>query len=100
MGQRESTRLLIQRAFPGHGALIEQGLREHPTFRELCDDYRRCAIALEDRKRRDCGGNAERVCEYERLLAELADEVRGWLEALSQGRGRPGTADTNKERGR
>lgn len=91
--------MLIQRAFPGHGALIERGLREHPTFRELCDDYRRCAIALEDRKGRACAGNSDRVCEYEQLLAELADEVRGWLEALSQGRGGAGTPGV-KERGR
>lgn len=97
MGQRETTRLLIQRAFPDHGELIERGLLESPTFRELCDDYRRCAIALNDRKRRSRGGNAERVCEYEQLLAELAEEIRGWLEALSQGRVRPGTPGT-KER--
>ncbi|MEJ2604806.1 MAG: hypothetical protein P8172_16260 [Gammaproteobacteria bacterium] len=84
MGQRETTRLLIQRAFPGHDEVIERGLREHPTFHELCDDYRRCARALEDRKRRHGSGNADRVCEYEQLLSELADEVQGWLEALSE----------------
>lgn len=74
----------LRDAFPGRDELIEQGIREHPTFRELCVDYRRCAVALEE-WRRDDKAHPERVGEYEELLAELAREIEGWLEVLADG---------------
>lgn len=78
-------RFRLREAFPGRGDAIERGIREHSTFRELCDDYRRCAVALDEWRRGDTG-HPERIREYEELLAELVREIEGWLEILAEDR--------------
>ena len=81
------------RAFPGQDELIERGLREHPAFRDLCEDYRTCARALERWRRLNGTGADSRRQEYEGLLAELARDLAGWLEIIADGSlRRPGTA--------
>jgi hypothetical protein len=57
---------------------------EDPAFVELCEDYRRCFVALENLRRPGAIGSPERVREYEELLAELARELDGCLEGLGK----------------
>ena len=78
-------RILIRNAYPGRGDLIDLGLRDNPAFRELCEDYCSCAIALEKWRGTPGSTYLERVQEYEELLAELVKEIEDWLENLSQG---------------
>ena len=79
------TKLIIDSLYPGREGLIERGLREYPVFRELCEDYRRCFVALENLRVAGATGHPERVREYEDLLAELARELDSCLEGLEQG---------------
>ena len=78
------TKLIIESLYPGREALIERCLREYPAFRELCEDYQRCFVALENLRRPGATGYPERVREYEELLAELARELDSFLEGLGQ----------------
>ncbi len=80
----QATESLIQSLYPGREALIDRGLSEYPAFRELCEDYRRCFVALENLRRTDATEHPERILEYEELLAQLAREVEGSLEGLLQ----------------
>lgn len=89
MGTRHDARSLVTAAFPGHDELIDRGLRDHRGFRDLCEDYRRCASAIERWKRANGAVHASRRREYEDLLAELAQEVEGWIEALESEAARP-----------
>ena len=75
---------LIGNAYPGCGEIIEHGFREYPAFRELCEDYRRCAVALEGWRKPDRVAYQERVHEYEELLADLAREIESWFVSLSR----------------
>lgn len=74
----------VRSAFPGHERAIDRGLRDHPSFRELCEDYRRCASALERWRTLDGEGPSARTREYEGLLAELGSEVETWFEVLEK----------------
>ncbi len=78
-------RSFMRNAFPGRGQVIDRGIREYASFQELCVDYRRCAVALDEWRQAD-SGNSERVREYEELLSELVREIEGWLDALEEGR--------------
>lgn len=80
----QGTRSLIQGLYPGRETLIDRGFEKDPAFLELCEDYRRCSDALENLRRPDGQPNAERVREYEELLAELILELDGCVEQLSQ----------------
>ena len=72
---------LIQTTFPGQGQLIGQVFEENGTFRELCEDYRRCVAAL-DRWKESTGTEAsQRHQEYTELLMELGKEIETWLDA-------------------
>ena len=94
MGPREDARSLVIDTFPGHDAVIDRALRDHPSFRELCEDYRRCTSALARWQRAGDDASTARSREYEQLLAELADELRFWIETLEEGAGRPGGVDS------
>jgi len=72
----------ISSSFPGYGRLIDLGYRHDPTFRELCDDYGRCAAALERWQRSSGDKSSSRSQEYSELLAELAADVEAWLDAM------------------
>ena len=72
----------ISFSFPGYGRLIDLGYRHDPTFRELCDDYLRCAAALERWQRSGGDESSSRTQEYSELLTELAGEVETWLDAM------------------
>ena len=73
------TRLFVQRAYPRYADVIDRGFREDPAFRDLCEDYQQCAIALEDNRRYRGGESIERIAEYEQLLGELANDIEVWL---------------------
>ncbi|MEX1311687.1 MAG: hypothetical protein AB1Z65_14775 [Candidatus Sulfomarinibacteraceae bacterium] len=73
----------ISSSFPGHGQIIDHGYRNDPTFRELCDDYVRCAAALNRWQRSQVETSSPRSEEYSELLAELAAEVEAWLEVMA-----------------
>lgn len=72
----------ISSSFPGNERLIDRAYRDDPTFRGLCDDYGRCAAALERWQRSSGDESSSRSEEYSELLAELADEVQAWLDAM------------------
>lgn len=90
MMRTEGTRFFMYRAYPGYADAIERGLREDPAFRDLCDDFRRCAVALKDLRGQKGEYQVARVAEYEQLLSELAGDVESWLTAVSGGGDMPG----------
>ena len=73
----------ISSSFPGYERLIDHAYRSDPTFRELCDDYRKCAVALKRWQHLDGDKPSPRTEEYSELLAELAEEVKEWLDATT-----------------
>ena len=73
----------IGSSFPGYGRLIDHAYRSDPTFRELCDDYLKCAAALKRWQRSHVEKSSPRSEEYSELLAELAGEVEAWLDAMA-----------------
>jgi hypothetical protein len=73
---------LIGNTYPGYDEIIEHGFHEYPAFRDLCEDYRSCAIALEGWRKQGRAADEERAHEYEELLADLALEIEGWLAFL------------------
>lgn len=85
MEPKQDSRSLIQSLSPGHEALVDSGLSDAPVFRELCEDYRRCFVALENLRQRSGTAHPERILEYEELLTQLAREVEESLEALLHG---------------
>jgi len=84
MKRATDTKTLIRKVYPGNDEAIERGLAQHPAFRELCEDYRRCAVALEAWQQATDVHHPERVREYEELLAGLARELEGWIGVLSE----------------
>jgi hypothetical protein len=85
MKLENDARSFIRNAYPGRHELIELGLRDNQSFRELCDDYYTCATALEEWRGVQGAAYAERAREYETLLAELAEEIEVWLDIFSRG---------------
>lgn len=85
MKPAQGTRSLIRDLYPGREALIDRGLDEDSAFLELCEDYRRCFIVLENLRQPATNRQSDRVREYEELLAELGRELDGWLDGLVQG---------------
>jgi hypothetical protein len=82
METRQSARSLIRSAFPGRDLLIERVFHDHATFRELCEDYRRCVAALERWRRLNGAGPLSRTEEYSELLARLTEEIEHWLDEI------------------
>ena len=85
MTRAPDTLRLLQEAFPGRDRLVDQAYRDNRSFRELCDDYRRCRAALEGWQRQQDEVTEERSREYTELLAELATEIETWLQAMETG---------------
>ena len=81
MAAKRDIAVQISSSFPGNERLIDGAYRDDPTFRDLCDDYLRCAAALERWKRSNGDKSSSRSQEYSELLAELTDEVEAWLDA-------------------
>jgi hypothetical protein len=82
MASRQGTDSLIRSAFPGHDSLIERAFRENRAFRELCQDYRACAVALERWRRLQGEEPSSRAREYAELLAQLGSEIASWIEGM------------------
>lgn len=76
---------LIQAAFPGHDGLIQRASSQNPTFRDLCEDYKYCAEALDRRERGEVAGEPDHRQEYAELLEQLRQEIETWLDALGDG---------------
>lgn len=85
MSPKPDTPSLIRASFPGRDQLIERAYRGNRPFRELCDDYRKCVVALERWKQREANQPVPRWHEYTELLAELRGEIQTWLEAMETG---------------
>jgi len=84
MSPDTNTQELIQTTFPGQDRLIGQAFKENRSFRELCEDYRRCVTALQRWKRSTEAESSQRQQEYNDLLEELGQEIETWLEAMGR----------------
>lgn len=82
MGLRQDIPALIRTSFPGRDPLIERVFHDNQTFRDLCQDYRRCAAALNRWSARADAEAVPRQQEYAELLAELGREIESWLDAM------------------
>jgi hypothetical protein len=79
------TLTLIRTSFPGRELLVERAFREHQSFRDLCEDYRKCVGALHRWKQLTEDAAPPRWQEYTELLVELGREIQTWLEAMEIG---------------
>lgn len=84
MRSKGTTLSMIQTRFPGRERPIARAYAENRSFRELCDDYRKCDSAVDRWQRQQGKGNeaASRRQEYVELLEELDLEIRTWLDAM------------------
>jgi hypothetical protein len=80
MKRGQGTRSLIRNLYPGSAARIDRWLDESLDFRELCEDYRRCFVALESLRQLEAAAHPDRIVEYEDLLTQLAREIEQSLE--------------------
>jgi hypothetical protein len=80
MSRENQTLNLIRTAFPGRDQLIEKAFNDTRSFRDLCEDYRKCFAALHRWKRRTTAEASRRHQEYTDLLMELGREIGTWLE--------------------
>lgn len=81
MNRNRDTLSLIRSSFPGRDQLVERVFRDHPSFRDLCEDYRECLEAIH-RWREEASAEApHRRREYHELLEELKQEIETWLES-------------------
>ena len=85
MKPHPDTLSLIRDSFPGRHQLIDRAYRGNRPFRELCDDFLKCARALERWRQLEANGTGPRRQEYTELLAELRGEIQTWLEAMDTG---------------
>ena len=79
------TLTLIRASFPGRDLVIERAFRESRSFRDLCEDYRRCVAALDRWKKSQVTEAPFRRQEYTELLLELGREIQTWLESMETG---------------
>jgi hypothetical protein len=82
MGTTQEARVLVKKAFPDHHQAIERAYDEHPSFRELCQDYRQCSLALARWRQDRDPAPMQRSREYAELLDELANEIRTWFDEV------------------
>jgi hypothetical protein len=82
MTTKPKTLSLIQTSFPGRDQVIERAYHEHRSFRELCDDYRKCVVTIQRWKQLELDQPVQRSQEYAELLGELRSEIQTWLEAV------------------
>ena len=82
MRSKGVTLSMIQARFPGRERSIARAFGENRSFRDLCDDYRKCDSAVDRWQRTKGKGAVSRRQEYEELLEELHFEIRAWLDAM------------------
>ena len=78
--QFESSIARVIKQFKGWESYIEHSCHKNSEFRSLCEDYAVCARALENWQASDAAMAVQRQKEYTELLAELEQEIHGWLE--------------------
>jgi len=66
--------------FEGWECYIECACQESGEFRSMCEDYAVCARSLENWQASDVVVADQRRKEYTELLAELKQEILGWLD--------------------
>lgn len=69
----------ILKRIPDRGHIISQAYRRDNTFKSICDDYQKCAEALEYWNRANHETAPNRVKEYSLLLLELEEQIRDYL---------------------
>ena len=85
MTPHKDTLNLIRTSFPGHDTVIERAFNDNRSFRDLCEDYRRCVVALHRWRQANAKAVAPRGEEYTELLVDLGREIQTWLEAMEVG---------------
>jgi len=80
MKSRQNISAGIKSSLPGYERLIDLAFRDDSSFRELCEDYQRCATALSRWQRLNGEEPSSRCEEYSELLVELVGDIKTWLD--------------------
>jgi hypothetical protein len=75
MGVIQSSLFTITERFPKHKKTIRTLFRDSERFKSACDDYRRCAEALQHWRQSDSAEAPARREEYAALLQDLEVEI-------------------------
>ena len=70
---------LIKKRYQDNKDILRRLYLEDTTFKSICDDYQKCAEALEYWNRSTLEKAPMRVKEYSALSAELEEEIRCYL---------------------
>jgi hypothetical protein len=70
---------LIMKHFPGHEDILRRMYIRNETFKSICNDYQKCAEAVEYWKRSNLEKAPLRADEYATLLMELEEEICEYL---------------------
>lgn len=82
MSDATDTLGLIQSSFPGRERAVDRAFGRSQSFRDLCEDYRKCVGALHRWQQTAVCEAPPRWQEYSDLLLELGGEIQTWLEAV------------------
>ena len=66
---------VVSKHFPAHRPLIQSLFRSNPVFRETCQDYHKCSMALHYWDDLSSQEASIRTQEYSALLQELRQEL-------------------------
>lgn len=75
---------LIMQRFPSRREALRRMYLSSPSFQTLCDDYRKCAQALNHWTRSGHALAPERARDYQELLRSLETEIEELIGALGQ----------------
>ena len=70
---------LIMERFPDRGDNLRRMYLKSETFKTICEDFKKCAEAIEYWNRSNHENASKRAKEYSDLLAELEEEIRDYL---------------------
>ena len=70
---------LVLKRYQGSEDILRRLYLEDKTFKSICEDYQKCAEALEHWNQSTLEKAPMRVNEYSALLAELEEEIRCYL---------------------
>ena len=77
---------LIMERFPEEGLALRRLFKMSPSFQSLCNDYRECLAALQNWQQSTSEEAPTWRDEYTKLLLELEQEIRQYLENHSRQR--------------
>ena len=78
--QFEDSKARVIKALEDWECYIEVACQENSEFRSMCEDYAACARSLENWQASDAAVAVQRQKEYTELLADLEQEIHGWLD--------------------